>query len=48
MFNRSPQMEAPQKKERKQIMMLTVMIFAVVAVMLAKAVNVNNKIEMGK
>ena len=48
MFNRSPQMEAPQKKERKQIMMLTVMIFAVVAVMLAEAVNVNNKIEMGK
>ena len=43
-------MEAPQKKERKQIMMLTVMIFAVVvvAVMLAEAVNVNNKIEMGK
>ena len=48
MFNRSPQMEALQKKERKQIMMLTVMIFAVVAVMLAEAVNVNNKIEMGK
>ncbi|HRM58154.1 MAG TPA: hypothetical protein PLP97_13220 [Prevotella sp.] len=48
MFNRSPQMEAPLKKERKQIMMLTVMIFAVVAVMLAEAVNVNNKIEMGK
>lgn len=48
MSNRSPQMEAPQKKERKQIMMLTVMIFAVVAVMLAEAVNVNNKIEMGK
>lgn len=48
MFNRSPQMEAPQKKKRKQIMMLTVMIFAVVAVMLAEAVNVNNKIEMGK
>ena len=41
-------MEAPQKKERKQIMMLTVMILAVVAVMLAEAVNVNNKIEMGK
>ena len=29
-------------------MMTTVMIFAVVAVMIAKAVNVNNKMEMGK
>ena len=34
--------------ERKQIMMTTVMILAVVAVMIAKAVNVNNKMEMGK
>lgn len=29
-------------------MMTTIMILAVVAAMLAKAVNVNNKIEMGK
>ena len=36
------------KKERKQIMMTTVMILAVVAIMVAKAVNVNNKMEMGK
>ena len=48
MFNRSPQMEAPQKKERKQIMMTTVMILTVVAAMIAKAVNVNNNMEMGK
>ena len=41
-------MEAPQRKERKQIMMTTVMIFAVVAIMIAKAVNVNNKMELGK
>ena len=43
-----PQMEAPQNKERKQTMMTAVMILAVVAVMVAKAVNVNNKMEMGK
>ena len=43
-----PQMEAPQSKERKQTMMTAVMILAVVAVMVAKAVNVNNKMEMGK
>ena len=41
-------MEAPQKKERKQIMMTTVMALAVVAIMIAKAINVNNHIEMGK
>ena len=41
-------METPQRKERKQIMMTTVMIFAVVAVMIAKAVNVNNNMEFGK
>ena len=29
-------------------MMTTVMIFAVVAIMIAKAVTVNNKLEMGK
>lgn len=29
-------------------MMMTVMILAVVAVMIAKAVNVNNNMEMGK
>lgn len=43
-----PQREAPQSKERKMIMMTTVMILAVVAVMVAKAVNVNNNMEMGK
>ena len=43
-----PQTEAPQRKERNTIMMTTVMIFAVVAVMVAKAVNVNNNMEMGK
>ena len=32
----------------KMIMMTTVMILAVVAVMIAKAVNVNDKMEMGK
>ena len=36
------------KKERKQIMMTTVMILTVVAAMIAKAVNVNNNMEMGK
>ena len=36
------------KKERKQIMMTTVMILTVVAIMIAKAINVNNHIEMGK
>lgn len=40
-------MEAPQK-ERKQIMMTTVMILTVVAAMIVKAVNVNNNMEMGK
>lgn len=35
-------------KERKQIMMTTVMALAVVAIMIAKAINVNNHIEMGK
>ena len=30
------------------MMMTTVMILAVVAIMVAKAVNVNNKMEMGK
>lgn len=29
-------------------MMTTVMILAVVAIMIAQAVNVNNKMEMGK
>ncbi len=29
-------------------MMTTVMILAVVAIMIAKAVNVNNRMEMGK
>ncbi len=29
-------------------MMTTVMILAVVSIMIAKAVNVNNKMEMGK
>ena len=48
MFNWMPQMEAPQRKERKMIMMTTVMILAVVAVMIAKAVNVNNNMEMSK
>ena len=43
-----PQTEAPQRKERKMIMMTTVMILAVVAIMVAKAVNVNNDMEMGK
>ena len=38
-----------QKKQRKEeIMMATVMALAVVAVMIAKAINVNNHIEMGK
>ncbi len=31
-----------------KMIMTTVMILAVVAVMIAKAVNVNNKMEMGK
>ena len=35
------------KNERKQIMMTTVMILAVVAIMIAQAVHVNNKIEKG-
>ena len=35
------------KNERKQIMMTTVMIIAVVAIMIAQAVHVNNKIEKG-
>lgn len=35
------------KDERKQIMMTTVMILAVVAIMIAQAVHVNNKIEKG-
>ena len=34
--------------ERIQIMMTTVMALAVVAIMIAKAINVNNHIEMGK
>ncbi len=38
-------METPQKMK---MIMTTVMILAVVAVMIAKAVNVNNKMEMGK
>ena len=38
--------EAPQSKERKMIMMTTVMILAIVAIMIAKAVNVNNKLGM--
>ena len=38
-----------KKKQRKEkIMMTTVMALAVVAVMIAKAINVNNHIEMGK
>ena len=38
-----------QKKQRKEkIMMTTVMALAVVAIMIAKAINVNNHIEMGK
>lgn len=35
-------------RKMKMIMMTTVMILAVIAVMIAKAVNVNNKMEMGK
>ena len=38
-------METPQKMK---MIMTTVMILAVVAVIIAKAVNVNNKMEMGK
>ena len=38
-------METPQKMK---MIMTTVMILAVVAVMIAKAVNVNDKMEMGK
>ena len=41
-------MQPPTKKRKEKIMMATVMILAVVAVMIAKAVNVNNKMEMGK
>ncbi len=44
---RRPGNEAPLKNERKQIMMTTVMILAVVAIMIAQAVHVNNKIEKG-
>lgn len=33
---------------KTKMIMTTVMILAVVAVMIAKAVNVNNKMEMGK
>ena len=37
------------KKQRKEkIMMTTVMALTVVAIMIAKAINVNNHIEMGK
>ena len=35
-------------RKMKMIMMTTVMILAGVAVMIAKAVNVNDKMEMGK
>ena len=38
----------PKNRERKKIMMTTVMALAVVAIMIAKAINVNNHIEMGK
>ncbi len=41
-------MQPSTKKRKEKIMMTTVMILAVVAVMIAKAVNVNNKMEMGK
>ena len=41
-------MEAPQRKKGNKIMMTTVMILTVVAAMIAKAVNVNNNMEMGK
>ena len=37
-----------KKTEKGKIMMTTVMALAVVAVMIAKAINVNNHIEMGK
>ena len=40
-------MEAPQRR-KETIMMTTVMILTVVAAMIAKAVNVNNNMEMGK
>lgn len=46
-LKRRPGNEAPLKNERKQIMMTTVMILAVVAIMIAQAVHVNNKIEKG-
>ena len=49
MFNQGGlKMQPPTKKRKEKIMMTTVMILAVVAVMIAKAVNVNNKMEMGK
>jgi len=49
MFNKGGlKMQPPTKKRKEKIMMTTVMILAVVAVMIAKAVNVNNKMEMGK
>jgi hypothetical protein len=38
----------PKKQRKEKIMMTTVMALAVVAVMIAKAINVNNHIEMGK
>lgn len=41
-------MQPSTKKRKEKIMMTTVMILTVVAVMIAKAVNVNNKMEMGK
>lgn len=49
MFNKGGlKMQPSTKKRKEKIMMTTVMILAVVAVMIAKAVNVNNKMEMGK
>ena len=38
----------PKQQRKEKIMMTTVMALAVVAVMIAKAINVNNHIEMGK
>ena len=49
MYNWSLKHDGSADEQRKEkIMMTTVMALAVVAVMIAKAINVNNHIEMGK
>lgn len=48
MFNKEVLIWRSSQRRKDKIMMTTVMVLAVVAIMIAKAVNVNNDLGMSK